>query len=143
MTIYDYLDKLSTLRLKAEDARERYELEAVKVTSPKSSLNVDGMPKYHSAANTREIQLIKLAEYYEKCISADRDYQDYMEYINYYVSLLTPLNSLLISYLIIRCDDADKVASLLKIKKKRIDEYLRRAISELRTVMKENDVDID
>lgn len=143
MTIYDYFDELNLLRIRSEKALERYEREYEKANSPRSSMNIYDVPIHRTAVNSRERTLISLADYREKYIKASRKYIAYRNSINYYVSFLPALDSLIIKHMIIKCEDSEKVSKLLGIRERELNEFLRKALVKLRAVMKENNVDIE
>lgn len=78
MTINEYLWRLEWLRIDKERKFERYLRLHEQTVSPRSSLDIDGLP-HRSQTNTRELQLIRSASALEKYYDADERFEIYRD----------------------------------------------------------------
>lgn len=148
MTVNEYLWKLEWLKVKRDHKYEKCIRKTEKANSPRSSLDIDGMP-HRTGVNTRELQLIEVAEALEKYYAASDEYEEYRNEVLSSLSKLDYNHRIALEHVYVWELDREPQArlnglcQLLDIRKGDLQKHMSKAKAQLKEILLEQGKDIE
>lgn len=148
VTVNYYLSRVEHLMLRSERKYERYMRISAKISSPRSSLDTDGMP-HGSSGNTRERQLLESSLVLDEYIAANNEYESYRDEVLSNLKRLEYKQRAALEEIYVwrlDCEVSKRGAGLcrlLNVSKHELSQVIKSAKEELKQILIEQGMDIE